>query len=197
MFAGVLAGVSALSADSRAVASPPEARLSLYAPANGPALNLFVGLHVRRYFTLQLNYVWNRNDLRLVASQVTAAGGGAYEQRRTSAQHAVVLDGLVYFRGRDSRIRPYLGTGLAVVHFSSSVVETTSSGLAAPAGTVVMTSLALRSHVGIDVALSPRVSLRYSFSETIGRNPISPRLSPPGRRGLANFQNLAGVLVRF
>jgi hypothetical protein len=41
------------------------------------------------------------------------------------------------------------------------------------------------------------MSFRYSFSETIGGNPISPRLSPPGERNLANFENLFGVVARF
>ena len=40
-------------------------------------------------------------------------------------------------------------------------------------------------------------SFRYSFSETITGNPISARLTPPGERNLANFQNLFGFVRRF
>jgi len=197
LFAGILAGVSTLSADSRAVTMPPAARVSLYTPENGPAIDLFAGWHASRYFSVQANYVWNRNAVTLVSSIAEPPAGGAYEQRRTSEQHAFVVDGLLYFRGLTSRVRPYLGTGLAVVHFSSRVASETSAGLAAPAGRIAATGAALRSHVGIDVAISPAVAFRYSFSETIGANPISPHLTPPGHRGLANFQNLFGLVARF
>jgi opacity protein-like surface antigen len=108
-----------------------------------------------------------------------------------------VADALVYFRPIDSRIRPYLGTGVAVVRFSASVVESTTSGLNAPVGEISSTRAALRSHVGIDISLSSRTAFRYSFSETIGGNPISPHLTPAGERGLANFQNLFGMVMRF
>jgi hypothetical protein len=77
------------------------------------------------------------------------------------------------------------------------VVETSTHGLAAPAGEISSTRIGLRSHVGIDLRLSRRVSLRYSFSETISRHPISPSLTPPGQRRLANFQNLFGIAARF
>ena len=197
MFAGALVGVSALSADARAVTSPPDASVSLYDPKNGPALNVFAGLHAAEYVSIQANYVWNRNDLALVSTRTTAQGGAAYEQQRTSAQHAVVIDGLVYFRQRESRIRPYLGTGVVLVRFTSAAVRTTSSGLAPPAPHITTTGLALRSHVGIDVVIARAVSFRYSFSEMIGGNPIGPHLTPPGERGLMNFQNLFGLLMRF
>jgi hypothetical protein len=55
---------------------------------------------------------------------------------------------------------------------------------------------ALRVAVGIDLALSSNWSFRYSFNETIRGNPISEQLSPPGRRNLANFQNLFGFFIR-
>src|SRR5918995_376886 len=197
VFAGVLVGVSTLSADGRSVTSPPDAMISLYKPENGAALDLFAGFHVQRFFSLQGNYMWNRNDLTLVSSFLTPQGGGFYEQRRESTQHAVVADALVYFRRIDSKIRPYLGTGLALVRFSASVIDSTMSGLNAPVGEITSTRAALRSHVGIDFALSNRTAFRYSFSETIGGNPISPHLSPPGQRGLANFQNLFGMVTRF
>ncbi|MGH8635805.1 MAG: outer membrane beta-barrel protein [Burkholderiales bacterium] len=197
-FVGALIGVSTLSADGRSVTSPPDAMLSLYKPENGPAVNAFAGWHVTRFLSLQANYMWNRNDIALVSSFVTPRGGGFYEQQRHSAHHAGVADLLLYFRRRGSAIRPYLGTGLALVRFSSAdVVRTVSSDFAAPAGAIRHTTVALRSHVGIDVRLSSRLLLRYSFSETIGGNPVSPHLTPPGRRGLANFQNLFGVAAQF
>ena len=41
------------------------------------------------------------------------------------------------------------------------------------------------------------IQVRYSFSEGMSSNPFSSRLSPPGSRGLMNFQNLVGLVYRF
>jgi hypothetical protein len=198
VYAGGLVGLSALSADARSVTTGPDAAVSLYAPTNGLALNVFGGIHLAEYFSVQANWMWNRNDIELVSSLTTPQGGGYYEQRRHSGQHAFVLDGLIYFRRRDSAIRPYLGTGLSLLHFSSrDVVSSSSQGLTAPTADIASTHVGLRSHVGIDMRVSPRVSFRYSFSETISANPISPSLTPPGERGLMNFQNLFGLVAKF
>jgi hypothetical protein len=198
LFAGALFGVSVLSADARADTSGPAAAVSLYEPRNGPALDVFAGIHIAQYFSVQANWIWNRNDLTLISTFTGPQGGGFYEQDRRSRQHAVVLDGLIYFRGLGSTIRPYLGTGVSVLHFASEEPEAASShGLTPPAGKIASTRIALRSHVGIDVRLSRRVAFRYSFSETLSGNPISPSLTPPGQRGLMNFQNLFGLVGRF
>lgn len=197
-FAGGLFGMSILSADARSVTDDSSAATSLYEPANGLAVNVFAGVHLAQYFSVQANWIWNQNDLTLFSSFLTSQGGGFYEQRRHSHQHAVVLDGLIYFRRLDSIIRPYLGTGISLVHFSSSDAAATSEhGLAAPGGDIASTRVGLRSHVGIDWRLSRRLNFRYSFSEMISGNPISPSLTPPGRRGLMNFQNLFGFVSRF
>jgi hypothetical protein len=198
LFTGALFGVSALSADARSVTTGSTAAVSLYEPMNGPALNVFAGIHLAQYFSIQANWMWNRNDLTLVSSFTAPQTSAFYEQHRNSRQHAVVLDGLVYFRNLDSAIRPYLGTGVSVLHFSSE--ETTVSvaqGLPPPVGKIASTRIGLRSHVGIDVELSRLLAFRYSFSETISGNPISSSLAPPGRRGLMNFQNLFGFVGRF
>jgi Outer membrane protein beta-barrel domain len=197
-FAGGLVGLSILSADARSVTDGSRATMSLYEPANGLAFNVFAGNHLAQYFSIQGNWIWNRNDLTLFSSFLTPDGGGFYEQRRDSSQHAVVLDGLIYFRRLDSVVRPYLGTGISVIHFSSGAAATTSEhGLSAPIGEMTSTRIGLRSHVGIDVRLSRRIDFRYSFSEMISGNPISPSLTPPGGRGLMNFQNLSGFVGRF
>jgi hypothetical protein len=198
IFAGALFGVSALSADARSVTTASDAAVSLYDPQLGEALNLFAGVHVAQYFSVQANWMWNRNDLTLMSAFTAPPAGGFYEQRRHSRQHAVVVDGLVYFRRLDSAIRPYLGTGLSVLRFSSEEAGAPSvHGLDPPTGTIASTRIALRSHVGIDVRLSRRLTFRYSFSETISGNPISPSLTPPAQRGLMNFQNLFGLVGRF
>jgi outer membrane protein W len=198
IFAGAMYGVSALSADARSVISDSTAAVSLYDPKNGPALNVFAGIHIAQYFSLQANWMWNRNDLTLVSSLTSPQTGAFYEQHRDSRQHTAVLDGLIYFRRLDSAIRPYLGTGLSLVHFSSNeTVVSAPQGMTPPAGKIASTHIGLRSHVGIDFKLSRRWAFRYSFSETISGNPISPSLTPSGRRGLMNFQNLFGLLGRF
>jgi outer membrane protein W len=197
IFAGGLAGVSTLSADARSVTTASNTALSLYEPENGSALNVIVGAHIAQYFSVQANWTWNRNDLTLVSSSVMAQGGGFYEQRRHSRQHSVVLDGLIYFRRLDSAVRPYLGTGISLAHFSSGVISTSAHGLAPPVDEIDSTHVGLRSHVGIDLRLSRRLHFRYSFSETISSNPISPSLTPPAPRRLANFQNLFGFVGRF
>ena len=66
-----------------------------------------------------------------------------------------------------------------------------------PARDIASTRIGLRSHVGIDIRVSRHVNFRYSFSETISGNPISPSLTPPAPRRLANFQNLFGLVGRF
>ncbi len=197
-FAGGLFGVATLSADARSVTTTSDAAISLYDPKNGPALNVFAGFHLAQYFSVQANWMWNRNDLILVSSFVTPQGGGFYEQHRHSRQHAIVLDGLIYFRSLNSAVRPYLGTGLTLLHFSSrDVIGSSAHGLAPPIGDIASTHIGLRSHVGIDWRLSRHVNFRYSFSETISGNPISPALTPPASRRLMNFQNLFGFVGRF
>jgi hypothetical protein len=196
-YAGALFGVSALSADAQAVTAGAAAAVSLYDPKNGLALNVFGGVHVAQYFAIQVNWMWNRNDLTLVSSYSSPQGGGFYEQTRDSSQQALVVDGLIYFRRLDSSIRPYLGTGLSIVHFSSEEIDSRAQGLSPPAGAITSTHIGLRSHVGIDFRLSRQISFRYSFSETISGNPIGPSLVPPGRRPLMNFQNLFGFVSRF
>jgi hypothetical protein len=196
VYAGGLFGVSTLSADGAAATSATGASLSMYNPENGAALNLFVGLHLADYFSVQGNWMWNRNDLTLIAASTPS--GAFYEQARDSDQHAFVLDGLIYFRRLDSAVRPYLGTGVSIVRFASDERGlTTAQGIAPPSATITSVYVALRSHVGIDLRLNRRLAFRYSFSETIGRNPISPHLTPPGPRRLADFQNLFGVVGHF
>ena len=198
IFAGGVFGISTLSADGRSATAAPDISVSLYKPENGPALNVFAGLHLAEYFSVQANWMWNRNDVALVSSFASPQRGGFFEQHRRSHQHVLDVDGLIYFRRLDSAVRPYLGTGLAVIRFTSdAIISSASSGLEPPAVAIASTRIGLRSHVGIDVSLSDRLSFRYSFSETISGNPISSSLTPPGERRLANFQNLFGLLGRF
>lgn len=197
LYAGALFGISTLSGDTRSLTAAPDARLSTYKPGNGPVLNVFAGIDVTRFVSAQANYVWNRNDVTLLSSFLSRSGGGFYEQRREGGQQAVVGDVLLYFRDGDSGIRPYLSTGIGILRFSSDGPRgTVESGLAAPEGEIGRTRIGLRVAVGIDLWLGRGWAVRYSFSETISGNPISPRLTPPGERNLANFDNLFGLVRR-
>jgi hypothetical protein len=197
-YGGALMGISTLSADGRSSITPTTTAVSLYKPENGLALNLFGGVHLTEYVSLQGNYVWNRNALLLTSTQFSNVGELLYEQNRSSTQHSVIGDLLLYFRNRQSRVRPYLSAGTGFVHFKSSrgelrVIRGTP---ALPPVSFASRRPVLRVAVGIDLTMSRNWSFRYSFSETIHRNPISAQLSPPGQRNLANFQNLFG-LVRY
>ena len=198
LFAGAVAGISTLSADARSDVADAGAGASLYAPENGPALNVFVGMHVHEYVALQANYVWNRNDLALTSVHASENGPSFYDQARSSSQHAAVGDLLVYFRNRRSGLRPYLSAGLGVVHLQTTAAgEGRATRAALPPVRAEATSALLRVAVGIDVTLRRGWSARYTFSESVSSNPISGLLSPPGQRALANFQNLFGLVRAF
>ena len=197
-FAGAVAGIATLAADARSVITSAGADVSLYKPENGPALNIFVGSHVHDYVTVQANYVWNRNDATLTSVRATESGPSFYEAPRTIAQHAFVGDLLLYFRARHSTIRPYLSAGAGVVRFETTAQgEDRARNAASPPANQVATHALLRVAVGIDLALAGHWNARYSFSESVSGNPISAQLSPPGQRGLANFQNLFGIVRMF
>jgi hypothetical protein len=196
-YAGVIGGIATLSADAGSQLTSSGLALSSYSPQNGGAINIFAGAHFHNYFSAQANYIWNENDLLM--SSASSDASTFYQQSRSSSQHALIADFLIYFRKRGSRIRPYLGTGSGVVHLSSTAKTVLRSGGSPvlPPSSFSSNRPVLRSHVGIDVRLSSRLDFRYSFSETIGKNDISKHLSPPAPRRLANFQNLFGFVVRF
>ena len=181
----------------RIAADCTRSNLSSYAPANGGALDIFVGSQLHDYFSVQGDFIWNRNSLRL--NSASSSTGTFYQEDRGSSQKAVIFSFLLYFRRRSSRIRPYLGIGTGIAHLFSAHERLSASAGAAtlPPEEFSSTGPVLRTHVGIDLKLIRKVDFRYSFSETIGSNEISKNLSPPGSRGLANFQNLFGFVVRF
>ncbi|HXJ96562.1 MAG TPA: outer membrane beta-barrel protein [Terriglobia bacterium] len=196
---GALGGVATLSGDGRYILSGTSGQTSLYKPENGAALNVFGGWDFSQYASLQANYIWNRNDVTLVSTAFGPAGATAYQQARTSQQSSAIADLLVYFRNRKSRVRPYLSGGTGAVWLSSSVkalIAATGSP-AIPPQHFSDVNIGLRVAVGMDVRLGGGWWFRYSFSETSSSNPISAELSPPGQRGLKNFQNLFGLVKRF
>jgi hypothetical protein len=196
IYAGAIGGIATLSADAGSQRTAQGLSLSSYAPANGGTLNVFAGVHFHNYFSVQANYIWNQNDLVLDSASGT---GAFYQETRSSSQNAGIFDFLIYFRRRSSRIRPYLGTGVGVIHLTSTRERliASSGALSLPPLTFTSTGPVFRSHVGIDLRLARKLDFRYSFSEMIGYNEISKHLAPPAPRRLANFQNLFGFVVRF
>jgi hypothetical protein len=198
-FAGGLGGIATLSADGQTSITTDFAALSSYRPLNGPAINIFAGAHLNDFLSLQGNYIWNRNEITVASSASSSASTSVYEEKRRSSQTGVILDVLLYFRNRESWVRPYLSAGGGVVRFESDhreLLHLRGSAVALPAE-FVSSKAALRVAVGVDIAIGRGFSIRYSFSETIRENPVSSRLSPAGERNLANFQNLFGIVKSF
>jgi hypothetical protein len=122
-----------------------------------------------------------------------------YQETRRSSQQSLIGDLLVYFRNRDSRLRPYLSVGTGLVHFSSSPerIEQALGSPVLPPQRFSANMIALHVPVGIDVRMGKGWAFRYTFSETLSKNPISARLSPSGLHTFKNFQNLFGFVKRF
>lgn len=199
LYAGVLGGVSTLSGDARSVLSAGSTAFSSFDPSNGGAVEVLVGKHFSDYFSAQASYIRNGNVLTLTSAAFSNGTQAGYRETRGSSQQSMIGNILVYFRGRDSRLRPYLSVGTGFVHIASTQ-ERLQQVLGAPALPPQRFSsnvIALNVPVGMDVRLGKGWAFRYTFSETITKNPISDRLSPPGQHSLKNFQNLFGFIRRF
>ncbi|MGH9611941.1 MAG: outer membrane beta-barrel protein [Bryobacteraceae bacterium] len=196
-FLGAQGGVSTLSADGGTAINSGSALVSSYKPENGPVLQVFGGHHWNDYLSVQGNYVWNSNDLTLTS--VVSGADAFYEQIRTSGQHQVSADLLVYFRNLRSGIRPYLAVGGGVIRFASAQRSLTEAHgtTSPPPREFTSTAPAIRFSVGIDLRIRRNWYFRYSFAEIIRGNPVSAQLSPPGQRNLSNFQNLLGFFRSF
>jgi Outer membrane protein beta-barrel domain len=195
-YLGVLGGIATLSGDAGSEATAQGLNLSSYAPANGRAIDAFAGVHLHDYFSVQGDFIWNENALQL--NSAFSGAGTFYQQSRSSSQSAGIFDFLIYFRRRQSQIRPYLGTGVGLIHLSTTetrVIDLQGTP-APPPVTFSYTGPVFRSHVGIDLPLTGKLDFRYSFSEFIGHNEFGKRLSPPGSSALKNFQNLFGFVIR-
>lgn len=199
MYAGVLGGVTSLSGDARSSIGPGSTAFSSYDPANGGAVELLVGKHLSDHFTLQGNYIWNANVLTFTAGSFMGGTQSGYEEVRGSSQQSLIGNILVYFRNRDSRLRPYLSVGTGLVHFSSSQerVDQSFGTPVLPRRNFSSNMIALNVPVGMDVRLGRGWAFRYSFSETITKNPIDDQLSPSGQHSFKNFLNLFGFIKRF
>jgi hypothetical protein len=198
-YGGVLGGVSTLSGDARSLLSPGSSAFSSYDPKNGGVLEVLFGRHFSDYFTIQGDYIWNSNGLTLTSAAFNNGTQDGYRETRRSSQQGVFADVLVYFRKRDSRLRPFLSVGTGFLYLASSVdrIEQVLGTPSLPPQRFSSNMIALHVPVGMDVNLGKGWVFRYSFSETLSKNPVSDRLSPPGQHSLKNFQNLFGFVRRF
>ncbi|HEX3821483.1 MAG TPA: outer membrane beta-barrel protein [Candidatus Sulfotelmatobacter sp.] len=198
-YAGFVGGVATLSGDARSLVGPSATEFSSYNATNGPVLNPLVGKHLNDFVSVQGEYLWNRNPLVLSAGAFTVGSTAAYQEERSSSQSSVFGSVLVYFRPRESRVRPYLSVGTGWVHFASTVKNLNIAQGAAPIPPNAFSAdmIGLRVPVGIDLTLHRGWRFRYSFAETITRNPISHELDPAGPHSLKNFQNLFGIVREF
>ena len=190
-FVGVSAGLSTLSAD----AAKSAGSFSQYKPENGAAVSLFAGRHISDWWSAQASYGWNRNSVLLSGIAPT----GSYDVPLRSTMHTFMGEAQFYFRPRSNRIRPYLsaGPGIAAERATSAGLPQGTGRLGRIESSLSKNSFAFRVAVGLDARLSNRVSLRYSFGETLQSNLFSLALVPAGSRKLANFQNQWGLVWRF
>lgn len=195
---GVLGGLTTLSGDAGTALNATAPTVSLYNPSNGPVVSVFGGRHWNNYLSFQGDYFWNRNGLTLVGLGVGSGGAvRVYERNYSSRQHAVSGNVLLYFRPRASKVRPYLSVGAGLVHLAADpLAGGLASGVIAP-GRFQATRPTMPVAVGIDLKIRNGWAFRYSFSETISRNPISAQLSPPGTHLLMTFRNLFGFVKTF
>lgn len=199
IYVGVLGGVSSISGDARSSLNSGSSAFSSYDPRNGGALELLAGKHLSDYFTVQGNYIWNANDMTVTGGTFMGGSQQGYQELRSSSQQSALGNILVYFRNRDSRLRPYLSVGTGLVHLSSAQqrLDQTLGGPVLPPHSFSSNMIALNVPVGIDVTLWHGWAFRYTFSETISRNPIDDNLFPSGRHSFKNFLNLFGFIKRF
>src|SRR6266568_1144976 len=113
-YGGLQAGVSTLSGDTASVLTASTASFSSYNPQNGIALSAIFGRNISEYVSLQADYIYNRNRLTLASGAFSNGTLNGYQEVRGSSQQSVIGDVLVYFRQRQSRLRPYLSVGTGV-----------------------------------------------------------------------------------
>ena len=170
-----LGGFAALSNGAAAQASPPST--SSFDPKVGAAFNLTAGRHFNDWISAQAGYIGNRNQITV--SEL--AGGGPLVQRTSEVtQHAIGVDAQLYFRPRQSWVRPYLAAGPYWLRIGSE------------------NKLGFRVAVGADlVHRKSGWGLRYTFSEMMSPNAIGRPLHPKVTGVLMNFQNLFGIVKQF
>jgi hypothetical protein len=190
-FAGALGGIATLSADAR-FDVPERSAASGYKPENGSCFSPVAGYHATDFVTFQVSYIWNRNNVRYHA----VSDVSFHDQPARTSHQAGIADAMLYFRRRDQWARPYLAAGTGLAWLSSEASPAQGSLTPAP-GNFSEFSPILNVAVGIDLRLRRGWAFRFTFSETIQRNAMSKRLTPPAARNLAEFRNLFGFVKHF
>jgi hypothetical protein len=183
-YVAALGGIATLSGDTRTPSSGPVA-VAFYEPENSAAWNLAAGRHLNDWFSVQANYIGNRNRLRWTYFGDNLRVELPYRTR----QHAGVADLLLYFRDRRSWVRPYLSAGVGAARTTAELRSPQLEGQETSTGAL------LRVAVGIDVLLKSNLRFRYSFSESISANPFAGPV--PSKKAFMNFQNLFGAAWYF
>lgn len=198
-FAGAAGGLATLSGDGSAAVTQSAASTSLFDPKNGPAGEVFAGIHLFQFVGFQTDYTWNQNDVFLISTSTGSGGTGYLREPESVTQHAFLASALVYFRKRESRVRPYLseGTGAVLIHSRLTGFGIVAGNPVLPPAGANHVSIALRTLVGIDVRLRGPWYFRYTFDETLTRNTLGGQVSPSFHRVPKNFQSLFGVFVQF
>jgi hypothetical protein len=198
IYVGAQGGLATLSGDGSAAVTPSSASSSLFDPKNGGAGQAFAGIHLFEFVSFEVDYAWNRNGVAFISTS-TAPSASALQAPARITQNAFLANVSVYFRKRDSRVRPYLSEGAGAVliqsRLSSGPIVLGSPVL--PPAKSDHVSIALRTLVGIDVRTRARWYFRYTFGETLTRNTFGDQVSPALRRIPKNFQNLFGVYYKF
>jgi hypothetical protein len=197
-FVGGGTGLAILSADASSSIDEGSSALSRYAPRKGPIVHAFAGVHAGGYISVQGEWSWNRNTLTLSGAEFRG-GESAWEQSRSSSQHNVGADGLLYFRDRRSWVRPYLSVGINWMRFRSEEKQilVRRNAPSIPPRSLLANEPGLRVAAGIDVMHPSGWGFRYAFIENIQRNPIGRLLAPAGSASLMNFQNQFAVIRYF
>jgi hypothetical protein len=110
-FVGAMGGIATLSADGRNAGSPP-ASASSYKPENGASLLLSGGRHISDYFSAHVSYSRNSNDVSLTGIDLNTSA--SFEEPMRAVLQTMGFEAMGYFRGRESRVRPYLSAGPVV-----------------------------------------------------------------------------------
>ena len=198
-FAGGTAGIATLTGDGATSIDATRTAISLYKPSNGFAFQVFAGKHVREYFSVQAAYGWNRNQVTYTGLDIAAGREDSFEQARTARQQSAGLDGMIYFRPRASRFRPYVSGGAGWIHLDSQAqrVVIAKGNPVLPAAEFSASKPYWRTAVGMDLRLRPGWQFRYTFWETVSTNPLSAQMRPAGKALFLNFLNQFGLVHEF
>lgn len=198
-FAGGTIGIATLSGDGATNIDRDQTAISLYQPANGPAFQLFAGKHIREYFSIQAAYGFNRNNVTFTGLALQNNREDTFEQSRTATQQSFGLDGMIYFRPKASRFRPYVSGGAGTIRLTSDAqnVRILKGNPILPPNQFTSTKPYWRTAVGMDLRLRTGWQFRYTFWETVSSNPLSAQLRPGGKALFLNFLNQFGLVREF